>query len=101
MAASQLLFAIVAELADAHGSGPCTRKGVGVRVPSMAPRFLLMPKSFTALPISPAGSRLRGRSAGGKEAQVDVERMRFESESRGDARELAPQEKRLRSGCRR
>jgi hypothetical protein len=24
-------------LADAHGSGPCTRKGVGVRVPSMAP----------------------------------------------------------------
>src|SRR3982074_994334 len=29
--------AIVAELADAHGSGPCTRKGVGVRVPSMAP----------------------------------------------------------------
>jgi hypothetical protein len=31
-------------LADAHGSGPCTRKGVGVRVPSMAPRvsFLLL-----------------------------------------------------------
>jgi hypothetical protein len=28
----------VAELADAHGSGPCTRKGVGVRVPSSAPR---------------------------------------------------------------
>jgi hypothetical protein len=27
----------VAELADAHGSGPCTRKGVGVRVPSSAP----------------------------------------------------------------
>jgi hypothetical protein len=24
-------------LADAHGSGPCTRKGVGVRVPSSAP----------------------------------------------------------------
>ncbi len=41
MAASQSLFAIVAELADAHGSGPCTRKGVGVRVPSMAPRFLV------------------------------------------------------------
>jgi hypothetical protein len=34
------LFAIVAELADAHGSGPCTRKGVGVRVPSMAPIIL-------------------------------------------------------------
>jgi hypothetical protein len=29
----------VAELADAHGSGPCTRKGVGVRVPSSAPRL--------------------------------------------------------------
>jgi hypothetical protein len=29
----------VAELADAHGSGPCTRKGVGVRVPSSAPLF--------------------------------------------------------------
>ncbi len=28
----------VAELADAHGSGPCTRKGVGVRVPSSAPK---------------------------------------------------------------
>src|SRR3954463_14364090 len=33
-------LAEVAELADAHGSGPCTRKGVGVRVPSSAPRFL-------------------------------------------------------------
>jgi hypothetical protein len=29
----------VAELADAHGSGPCARKGVGVRVPSSAPGF--------------------------------------------------------------
>jgi hypothetical protein len=35
--ADQSLFAEVAELADAHGSGPCTRKGVGVRVPSSAP----------------------------------------------------------------
>src|SRR5579863_3564265 len=34
----------VAELADAHGSGPCTRKGVGVRVPSSAPVHL---KSMT------------------------------------------------------
>src|SRR5215472_11324168 len=32
--------AVVAELADAHGSGPCTRKGVGVRVPPSAPKFL-------------------------------------------------------------
>src|ERR1700678_966348 len=31
--------AVVAELADAHGSGPCTRKGVGVRVPPSAPNF--------------------------------------------------------------
>ena len=30
----------VAELADAHGSGPCTRKGVGVRVPSSAPAIV-------------------------------------------------------------
>src|SRR3954453_6087457 len=30
----------VAELADAHGSGPCTRKGVGVRVPPSAPKFV-------------------------------------------------------------
>ncbi len=29
----------VAELADAHGSGPCTRKGVEVRVLSSAPGF--------------------------------------------------------------
>ena len=30
----------MAELADARGSGPRTRKGVGVRVPSMAPKEL-------------------------------------------------------------
>ena len=35
------LKAEVAELADARGSGPRTRKGVGVRVPSSAPVFLL------------------------------------------------------------
>src|SRR5947207_13355127 len=35
------LLAEVAELPDAHGSGPCTRKGVGVRVPSSAPLLLL------------------------------------------------------------
>ena len=28
--------AAVAELADAHGSGPCVRKDVGVQVPSAA-----------------------------------------------------------------
>ena len=30
----------VAELADARGSGPRTRKGVGVRVPSSAPNVV-------------------------------------------------------------
>jgi hypothetical protein len=37
--AGHYLRAEVAELADAHGSGPCTRKGVGVRVPSSAPNL--------------------------------------------------------------
>lgn len=27
--------------ADAHGSGPCTRKGVGVQIPSRAPKLFL------------------------------------------------------------
>src|SRR5215469_10214126 len=39
----------VAELADAHGSGPCTRKGVGVRVPSSAPRFLFSSFSIASV----------------------------------------------------
>ena len=34
----------VAELADAHGSGPCTRKGVEVQVLSSAPNFGATPK---------------------------------------------------------
>src|SRR6202789_2759133 len=38
----------VAELADAHGSGPCTRKGVGVRVPSSAPSSIESLSSFPA-----------------------------------------------------
>jgi hypothetical protein len=44
----------VAELADAHGSGPCTRKGVGVRVPSSAPSFEV---PGYARDFKPAGSR--------------------------------------------
>src|SRR5205807_7291239 len=39
------LHAEVAELADAHGSGPCTRKGVGVRVPSSAPILTTFPSN--------------------------------------------------------
>src|SRR4051795_4330504 len=35
----------VAELADARGSGPRTRKGVGVRVPSSAPDLFALPKN--------------------------------------------------------
>jgi hypothetical protein len=31
----------VAELADAHGSGPCTRKGVEVQVLSSAPKSMI------------------------------------------------------------
>ena len=46
----RVTFAEVAELADAHGSGPCTRKGVGVRVPSSAP-FLATNFYKVAIPI--------------------------------------------------
>src|SRR6266496_5642500 len=49
-------LAEVAELADAHGSGPCTRKGVGVRVPSSAPVRTRSFDSFRSLRISPRGS---------------------------------------------
>src|SRR6185312_5231031 len=53
----------VAELADAHGSGPCTRKGVGVRVPSSAPAFFsASPKQTIQCPPSlRESSRIRGR----------------------------------------
>src|ERR1700746_4037355 len=50
----------VAELADAHGSGPCTRKGVGVRVPSSAPASLKLffPDKRTGKPyLVPIGAR--------------------------------------------
>jgi TonB family protein len=44
----------VAELADAHGSGPCARKGVGVRVPSSAPRYRLIVASLLIVVWLPA-----------------------------------------------
>ena len=50
-AASESL-AEVAELADAHGSGPCARKGVGVRVPSSAPA-LYSQRIRSKLPLLP------------------------------------------------
>src|SRR5579871_3949502 len=48
-------LAEVAELADAHGSGPCTRKGVGVRVPSSAP-------SSDSTPPSPSSRASAGHA---------------------------------------
>ena len=52
---SRLRRADVAELADAHGLGPCARKGVGVQVPSSAPgivsRFSSPVSRFAAAPI--------------------------------------------------
>jgi len=47
----------VAELADAHGSGPCTRKGVEVQVLSSAPNFQLCPNAPNR--ILPNGALLR------------------------------------------
>ena len=95
--------AIVAELADAHGSGPCTRKGVGVRVPSMAPRFLLIRS-----PSPRSGFRLRAPSSLTFRL-MPAKRFEWTSRECGlslkalamHARSLAPPEKRLRSGCRR
>ena len=57
-------LAEVAELADAHGSGPCTRKGVGVRVPSSAPKLfscvlVIQPFAyFASAATSPGSSKL-------------------------------------------
>src|ERR1039458_9602287 len=51
----------VAELADAHGSGPCTRKGVGVRVPSSAPKAFPINKMSTQLERILAHTRLEVR----------------------------------------
>jgi hypothetical protein len=34
--------------ADAHGSGPCTRKGVGVQIPSRAPDIWRCSATYTA-----------------------------------------------------
>src|SRR6185369_10487902 len=52
----------VAELADAHGSGPCTRKGVGVRVPSSAPMKQLSITCFLMLTLMVACSAQSPRS---------------------------------------
>jgi hypothetical protein len=53
-ASPALSNAEVAELADAHGSGPCTRKGVGVRVPSSALFKLFIFNSLNAIQDLPA-----------------------------------------------
>src|SRR5437762_3574046 len=47
-------------MADAHGSGPCARKGVGVQLPP-SPLFVTAPCSLTRAsqePSSPSGASL-------------------------------------------
>src|SRR5205823_11637963 len=68
-AASESL-AEVAELADAHGSGPCARKGVGVRVPSSAPSFWSL-RSQTAGELC-KGERFQSSTHGRRGARVGV-----------------------------
>jgi hypothetical protein len=84
---SAVTRAEVAELADAHGSGPCTRKGVGVRVPSSAPivskalSSVRLPGHFCFDPISashrasPARNRAmtEDRSARKKQLLLKIE----------------------------
>src|SRR5262245_43252023 len=55
------LRAEVAELADAHDSGSCARKGVGVRVPPSAPRKIKrFPHTLSECtsPIAPCADRV-------------------------------------------
>ncbi len=69
-------LAEVAELADAHGSGPCTRKGVGVRVPSSAP---------SVGPSLSSGFRLRAPAP-----LTPANRLKFESLLRHQVMLVAP-----------
>src|SRR5580658_9803236 len=62
--------AVVAELADARGSGPRTRKGVGVRVPSSAPINQTIVEQSSG-PSLGSGFRLW--------AQTPARRLKFES----------------------
>src|ERR1022692_616024 len=59
----------VAELADAHGSGPCTRKGVEVQVLSSAPDSATsapVPRGFVASgPVCADERRERAAVSGG------------------------------------
>ena len=57
--ASLVSRAEVAELADAHGSGPCTRKGVGVRVPSSAPSHSAYPNKINKSCMDIGDSQIR------------------------------------------
>src|SRR5438270_10633246 len=54
--------AVVAELADAHGSGPCTRKGVGVRVPPSAP-LIFFPFSIVQVTVLPSSYKRKDADA--------------------------------------
>lgn len=40
--------------ADAHGSGPCTRKGVGVQIPSRAPSGVENDRKIAGTATAPA-----------------------------------------------
>ena len=54
----------VAELADAHGSGPCARKGVGVQVPPRAHFTPSAESGLTALIWCLSGQFLQTRRGG-------------------------------------
>jgi hypothetical protein len=73
----------VAELADAHGSGPCTRKGVGVRVPSSAPKFYSL-KAMFEHKVGVASPQLQLSDwlylAGGSAGPIAVFQQRFSHE---------------------
>ena len=64
-------------------------QGCGGSSPFDGTKISSDPKSFAALRISPAGSLFADfQTHARKEVRVDVERMRFESESPGPAREI-------------
>ena len=52
-----LLFAAVAELADAHGSGPCESNFMGVRFPSAAPESVRNVENSTFAGLLKASNR--------------------------------------------
>src|SRR5207302_9969863 len=84
------LRAEVAELADAHDSGSCARKGVGVRVPPSAPATqLTLPRARQRLVCNAAGCGTRSaRVRAGRRAVHGLRALGrlpiFESPGTGD-----------------